>query len=421
MKKLTILIALLLVCSFVGCKSSKPRETENPGVQATTPKEAENKDTQPTAPEEHEPFSITKADLGYIYRIYNNNVLVEEEYVARKEPTCLYLTDSLIHVTVQAGTGRSTNWGFFYDYTTNKRSETFKHILGYTESLVATGRADRVIIQSIFDDSYYLEIADFEQPVAQIAADAMQDVDFSEDMTTVTVTYIVEGSYDRATQTYSLTNCPAQYEEVLKDYQKIVQYRLSEDFLLSENLSALQQQLTSGLFYDAHETDSETPSVQTKWTYMVVDMPDYISQPEVDSFGYILKDLDGDSSPELIWVSADYKMIFAIFTISDNKAVLVDAYWPRYRAVISDSGTVYTYGSGGASTFEYTCWTLHKGQQEYKNIQMQFGCNIGQYYEVIENAPVEISKDRFDALLTEHPFEAGSTWKNNILHLLHSA
>ena len=194
MKKLTILIALLLVCSLVGCKTNKPKETENQGVQATTPKETENKDTQPTAPEEHEPFSITKADLGYIYRMYNNNVLVEEEYVAIKEPQCHYLTDSIIYVTVQAGTGQSANWGFFYDYATNRRSE----------SLVATGSLDGVVIQSIFNDDYYLEITEFEQPVAQIAADAMQDVEFSEDMTTVTVTYIVEGSYDRATQTYSL-------------------------------------------------------------------------------------------------------------------------------------------------------------------------------------------------------------------------
>lgn len=204
MKKLTILIALLLVCSLVGCKSTKPRETENPGVQTTTPKETENKDTQPIAPEEHEPFSIVKTDRGYIYRIYNNNVLVEEEYVARKEPQCHYLTDSIIHVTVQTGTGQSTNWGFFYDYATNRRSETFQWVLDYTESIVALGHKDRVVIRSIFDDCYYLEITDFENPIAMVA-DGILSAEFSEDMTTVTVTYIVEGSYDRVTQTYSLT------------------------------------------------------------------------------------------------------------------------------------------------------------------------------------------------------------------------
>ena len=81
------------------------------------------------------------------------------------------------------------------------------------------------------------------------------------------------------------------------DYLKIVQYRLSDDFLQSENLSALQQQLTSGLFVDTPETDA-----QPRWTDMIIDMLDYVAEPEVASFGYILKDLDGDNSPELIWM-----------------------------------------------------------------------------------------------------------------------
>ena len=206
---------------------------------------------------------------------------------------------------------------------------------------------------------------------------------------------------------------PLQYALVLDDYRKIVQYRLSDDFLQSENLSALQQQLLSGLFVDAPETDG-----QPRWQYMIIDMLDYVAEPEVASFGYILKDLNGDNSPELIWVSADYNTVFAIFTIADNKAVLVDAYWSRYKAVILDSGVVYTQGSGGANTVEYTCWTLNNEQPDYKDIQKQFGSNNGQYYEAIDNAHMNISNDRFNALLLEHPFQSGNTWKNNTLHLL---
>ena len=51
---------------------------------------------------------------------------IRPQYVAVKEPACYYITDSLIHVTAQAGTGRSTNWGFFYDYAANKRSATLQ-------------------------------------------------------------------------------------------------------------------------------------------------------------------------------------------------------------------------------------------------------------------------------------------------------
>lgn len=208
MKVITTLIALLLVCSLASCQTTeKPKELQNPSTQDT-----ESRNTHPTTidgAEDEEmhttsPFSISKTDKGYVYRIYNNNVLIEEQYVAVKEPACYYITDSLIHVTAQAGTGRSTNWGFFYDYATNKRSATFQWVLDYTKSLVALGHMDRVIIRSIFDDSYYLEIIDFERPIAMVA-DGILSADFSEDMTTVTVTYVVEDTYDIATQVFSLT------------------------------------------------------------------------------------------------------------------------------------------------------------------------------------------------------------------------
>lgn len=199
MKVLTILVTLLLVCVLIGCQAvKKPKKTENQGTQAT-----ENTDIQSSMCEEHSPFSTTKADKGYIYRIYNKNVLIEEAYVAVKEPICHYITDSLIYVTVQTGTGQSTNWGFFYDYATNKRSETFQWVLDYTESKVITGHPDKVVVQSIFDNTYYLEITDFKQPLAGVA-DSILSACFSEDMTSVTVTYVVEESHNTATQTFSL-------------------------------------------------------------------------------------------------------------------------------------------------------------------------------------------------------------------------
>ena len=195
MKGLTILLTSLLVCGLAGCKAA---ETPN-RAETQTAQIAESEGTQ-----KYEPFSINKADKGYVYRIYNNNVLIEEQYVAVKEPTCHYLSDSLIYVTVQTGTGKSTNWGFFYDYAANKRSETFYWVLNYTETIVALGKKDRVIIRSVFNDSYYLEIIDFEKPIANIA-DGILSAELSEDMTTVTVTYVVEDSYEIMTQTFSLT------------------------------------------------------------------------------------------------------------------------------------------------------------------------------------------------------------------------
>ena len=207
MKVLKTLILLLLVYSLVGCRTAEnPKELQNPSAQ-----DAESRNTQPTTTSAAEseaiqstsPFSISKANKGYIYRIYNNNALIEEQYVAVKEPTCHYITDSLIYVTVQTGTGKSTNWGFFYDYAANKRSATFQWVLSYTKALVALGNKDSIIIRSIFDNSYHLEITDFEKPVAMVA-DGILSAEFSDDITTVTITYVTEGTYDLAIQSFSL-------------------------------------------------------------------------------------------------------------------------------------------------------------------------------------------------------------------------
>lgn len=199
MKAYTILVALFLVCCLVGCNA-----TTTQGVETSSPIATDNPNAQSTTPAEPMPFSITKSGNGYVYRIYNKNILVEENFSA-KEPTVHYITDSLIYVTVQTGTGQSTNWGFFYDYSSNRRSNTFIWVLDFTESKVVVGYPDKVVVQSIFDRDYYFEFTDFDQPLARVA-DAIISAVFSDDESTVTVTYIVDGSYDLVTQTFSLIN-----------------------------------------------------------------------------------------------------------------------------------------------------------------------------------------------------------------------
>ena len=199
MKVLTMLLVLFFISSLMGCQAAKMSE----GIGEQSAQTSENRNTQHAAPGTYVPFSIEKVDKEYIYRIYDDNVLADEGTSAR-EPICHYITDSLIYVSAQTGTGQSTNWGFFYDYVANRRSETFHWVLNYTESIVALGDPDKVIIRSIFDDTYYLEITAFEKAVAKVA-DGILSADFSKDMTTVTITYVVEDTYEKATQTFSLT------------------------------------------------------------------------------------------------------------------------------------------------------------------------------------------------------------------------
>lgn len=151
---------------------------------------------------ECEPFILTKAEKGYCYQFYENKELIEEG-ILLKEPSINYVTNSLMCVIAQTGTGRSTNWGLFYDYSAENWSEKFRWILDYTEAKVIVGYPDKIVVRSIFDDSFYFEFSSFDQPISWVA-DSILTASFSNDESTVTVTYVVDGTYELATQVFSI-------------------------------------------------------------------------------------------------------------------------------------------------------------------------------------------------------------------------
>ena len=65
-------------------------------------------------------------------------------------------------------------------------------------------------------------------------------------------------------------------------------------------------------------------------------------------FGYAIKDINGDGSVELILLRSDGTIV-AVFTMHDQKPVLLDAFQNRYRCSLSDSGEIFTSGSNGAA------------------------------------------------------------------------
>ena len=143
MKFITLLISFLVICSLTACS------VENTQTNTTISSERPSVATQGATDIKYPPFSVVKSGAGYMYRIYDDNTLVEENYSAR-EPKIHYVTDTMIYITVQTGTGQSTNWGVFYDYESNMRSNTFSWVLDYSESKVIIGEPDKIVIQSIF-------------------------------------------------------------------------------------------------------------------------------------------------------------------------------------------------------------------------------------------------------------------------------
>ena len=211
-----------------------------------------------------------------------------------------------------------------------------------------------------------------------------------------------------------------EYEEILEDYGKIVDFRLSPSYK-DDTDNGKYPDLESDL--EDYMSDEDIHGVREtelwyRWSCMLADMTAGMENPSRDSFGYIFKDLDGDGTQELLWVSSDYNTVFAVFAVYDGDAELIDAYWPRYSGVVTDGGELYTLGSSGADTFEYAVSRLDKDKENPLKSAKRFGCQSGQYYADIDGTAVSISEEDFQKLLSENPFEFGQSWKENKMYLL---
>ena len=197
------------------------------------------------------------------------------------------------------------------------------------------------------------------------------------------------------------------YAQVLQDYEAIVRFRLSDSFEDDWNnnrFPAVSDALTLAI--------QENPNAD--YSSALIEMSKGLAEPAVSSFGYILRDINGDDFPELFWLRTDYS-ILAIFTKQNEKLALLDAFWPKHECVITDRNELYIRTSSGGQYTDYTLQTLTSQGTLLKCKQVGFdGISAeGQplYYEIVNNAKQSIEENRFQALLNEHPFAFGSEWQ----------
>lgn len=240
-------------------------------------------------------------------------------------------------------------------------------------------------------------------------------------MSLILVMSLLLGGCGKA-QTPKTTNVPqgkpepetVSYEEFLAGYEELVDYRLSDTFEADWNDGKTLP--VNGTLRKVFE------GTEAEWSNMVVEMTDGLDTPDKGDFGYITKDLNGDDTPELLWVRKD-RTLLAIFTTVDGNPKLLDAFWPRYQGVITDDGGLFSRSSGGVS-IRYDLQQLTP-EGDLSTVHT-FGIDGGSaelgpaYYEIVDNQTVNVDEAHFEILLAENPFTFGAGWMDVPITFLNS-
>ena len=196
---------------------------------------------------------------------------------------------------------------------------------------------------------------------------------------------------------------PEAYTAVLQDYKTLLDYRFSEDFY-EENNSRFWDELNSKLQLEYFGKD-----ILGDFGYMFIEMDEAKDCDSPDDYGYVLKDINDDGVQELFWVGKCHT-ILAVFTIMNGQAELLDAFWPRYTARMTEDGYLYTQSSGGAA---YTQFDIYKLLPNSSVLERRIGfAQDGEdvYLEWVEDKQVTITQERFEKLQQQHPFEHSVEW-----------
>ena len=164
---------ILIACSRTGNEAIDSSSTTS------------NSEQKPSA------YDIIERENSFIITVYDEDRLPFEELGPfSKEPEVVWINEEIIRVSVQAGTGKETKWGIFYDLAEHRQSNTFYGILAETADIVVYCGDGCIIIQNIFDaEKFYQEINSFPKELAPAAAPFVS-ASISNDGKTVEIDYL---------------------------------------------------------------------------------------------------------------------------------------------------------------------------------------------------------------------------------------
>lgn len=428
MKKrlLTMLLCGLLVLSTTACDTTP--DTTVPTTPATTVTTApEGEDGFPYVVAKDTHYELQMVGLGkYAYFIYDRDGNVVLSNTINRPVTISKCGDDIIDLCISYGTG--TQGHTYYSITKNSLSVKYEFVVANTETLVAfidgASLAERkLIVKNIFSDvpdeelvyqTFYLDFdVSMVMPIVSakfLSADSLELI-YYDGYTdgTKTVILTIEPNTEEAPTPSPKPDAPeplpsgelSTYASIISYYRYAINHYDEE-----EPWETVEDKLT---FTNPWAEDVFWKIFDSGFTfYSGRGASDRAMPYHKLHCGYARKDLNGDGIEELILLS-DY-FIVAVFSMSEEKPVLLGNYWARNCCWIDADGNLHVNGSGGADYSTNAVYRIADGGATLELIA-EFGtCGhdwegdvaITKYYQVVDGERVSITKEECDALAEQY-------------------
>ena len=150
---------------------------------------------------------IQKDDSTFDYNVFDTEGEILDSETSVRLPSFKATGDYLMQLSVQTGTGISTNYAKYYDLKNSKTSKTFNYVLTAKDNYVvcADYRNGKhiIIVQDIFDKEKYYKEYELEN-VSPVAADFAVEGHFNE-KGNINITYLSGENYKETNYTIVLS------------------------------------------------------------------------------------------------------------------------------------------------------------------------------------------------------------------------
>lgn len=155
--------------------------------------------------EESKYHKIIKYNNLYYYEISDEDgCIVKSEGSFNRQPKITFVNEYLLKVTIQAGTGLSTSWGYYYNFKTDVFSKVFYGIYDEYNEKVAYRATDGIIIRNIFDENkFYKEISSFKYPLS-ITTEPFLSISFVNNGHSIEITYLTGDDFKKTTEQFDV-------------------------------------------------------------------------------------------------------------------------------------------------------------------------------------------------------------------------